>query len=84
MNCPHVTHAAVLDAHRHATAARVRHHPGTLLYLHDITELDVTSRRSLHPQLGQIGHGTGKGYLCHNSLVITPDQRVLGLANQIL
>ncbi len=84
MNCPHVTHAAVLDAHRHATFERVRHLPGTVLYLHDITELDFTSHKALHPQLGQIGNGTGKGYLCHHRLVITPDKQVLGLANQIL
>lgn len=84
MNCPHVTHAALLDAHRQATFARLRQTEGTLLVLHDTTELDFTSHGSLHPQLGQIGKGFGKGYLCHNSLAITPDKAVLGLVNQIL
>jgi hypothetical protein len=71
MNCPHVTHAAVLDSHRQATFERLRRTIGTVLHLHDITELDFTSHRSLHAELGQIG----KGYLCHNSLAITPDKQ---------
>jgi hypothetical protein len=55
------------------------------LCLHDTTELDFTSHTSLHEQLGQIGDGLGKGYECHNSLVVLPQGRcVLGLLAQQL
>ena len=84
LNCPHVTHAALLDAHRQATFAQVRQRGGTVLFLHDTTELDFTSHPYMYAHLGQLGKGLGKGYLCHNSLAITPDKAVLGLVNQIL
>src|SRR5262249_60332802 len=35
-------------------------------------------------ELGQIGEGHGRGYYCHNSLAVTPNRRVLGLAHQII
>ena len=79
MNSRHVTHAALLDAHRQATFERIRQTPDTILLLHDTTELDFTSHPFVPPHLGQIG----KGYLCHNSLAITPDKAVLGLVHQI-
>lgn len=81
---PEVNHATVLQTHFDRTCALVRAHPGTVLILHDTTELDLTSHKSLK-KVGQIGDGGGKGYECHNSLAIDADTgEVLGLANQIL
>jgi hypothetical protein len=85
MHSPKVTHAAVLEPHRRLTFCRLREHPGVVLLLHDGTELDYTAHTALHDQLGQIGNGHGKGYICHNSLAVNPaDRSVLGLVNQIL
>ena len=84
-DCDEVTHEAILAPHRAVTLARVQDHGGTLLVIHDATELDYTSRKSLK-DLGQIGNGRGRGYICHNSLVLDPQGggTVFGLANQIL
>jgi hypothetical protein len=55
-----------------------------VLILHDTTELDYSGLRSIG-ELGSIGGNLGRGYLCHNSLVYDlQQQRVLGLAHQIL
>jgi hypothetical protein len=57
---------------------------GPVLLIHDTTELDYTSLKSL-TGLGQIGNGNGRGYECHNTLAVhAPTRTVLGLANQIL
>jgi hypothetical protein len=59
-------------------------HAGDLLIIHDTTELDYSQRHSLK-QLGPIGGGYNRGYLCHNSLVVEPESRhVVGLINQVL
>lgn len=80
-----VTHAAVLQTHRELTLEKMRMHTGTSLIIHDTTELDYSSRTSLHAELGQIGDGGGRGYECHNSLAIAAETgEILGLANQIL
>ena len=85
MDQPAVTHAAVLAPHRQRTFARLRQHDGVVLFLHDGTERDFTSRTSLHDQLGQIGDGHGRGYICHNSLAVAAGGRtVFGLVHQIL
>jgi hypothetical protein len=85
MNTASVTHAAVLEQHIHHTAQRLLEHQGVALCLHDTTELDFTSHSSLAEQLGQIGDGNGRGYECHNSLVVLPNGReVLGLLAQQL
>jgi hypothetical protein len=84
---PRVTHAAVLHAHRQRTARQMRDFAGTVLTIHDGTELDYTGKKSLK-RLGQIGNGHRRGYLCHNTLAVgyrgRRDVAVLGLANQIL
>lgn len=81
---PAVTHEAVLHTHRQRTLGRLRQTPGVVLLLHDSTELDYTGKQAL-AGLGQIGKGTRRGYLCHNSLAYNPaTHEVLGLANQIL
>lgn len=83
VNRPQVTHAAVLRPHRQRTLDLMRQTPGVVLLLHDTTDLDYSGLST--PGLGPIGNGHGRGYLCHNSLAITPDRRqVLGLANQVL
>jgi hypothetical protein len=85
MNTQAVTHAKVLLPHTHRTAEKFLEHRGTALCLHDLTELDFTSLTSLHDQLGQIGDGRGRGYECHNSLVVLAETRyALGLLAQQL
>jgi hypothetical protein len=82
--CPKVTHQAVLQTHFDRTRRLLRLHPGVVLKIHDTTELDFTTHKSLK-NLGQIGDGGGRGYECHNSLaVVAETAEVLGLANQIL
>jgi hypothetical protein len=83
MNQPNVTHAAVLQSHCALTRAELQAHRGPVLLLHDTTELDYSGHTTL--ALGQIGNGGGRGYECHNSLVVDPTSRqLLGLAHQIL
>ena len=82
VRCGRVTHAAVSAPHAQRTRRLMAREPVVLL-LHDWTELDYTTRTSLGG-LGQIGRGTRRGYVCHNTLAVTPDRRVLGLAHQHL
>jgi len=83
--CQAVTHAAVMDAVRQRTLEKIAETEGMVLIVHDTTELDYTTHKSLADQLGQIGDGGGKGYICHNSLAVDPRQRAaIGLTNQIL
>jgi hypothetical protein len=94
MNCETVTHGHLLSAHAEDTRGRVAA-CGTdvVLVLHDATELDYTTRQALSKRMGQIGKGTRRGYLCHNSLAVRlsvdPTQETvvpetLGLLSQIL
>lgn len=79
-----VTHAAILGAHRQVTFEQIQRLETPVLVLHDSTELDFTTHKSLH-RLGQIGSGTRRGYIAHNSLAVDPQTReVLGLCNQVL
>ena len=84
---PEVTHERVLEPHRQRTLALMRQTPVVVL-LHDTTELDFSSHLALE-DLGPVGNGrrggrASNGYLCHNTLAITPQRRVLGLASQVL
>ena len=84
MNRPETTHAAVLAGHAQRTQELMRQAEGPVLILHDTTELDYSGLRSIG-ELGSIGGNLGRGYLCHNSLAYDlQQQRVLGLAHQIL
>ena len=84
-NCKQLTHAALIEAMRQRTLEQIAAHEGVVLVLHDATELDYTWHRSLTDQLGQIGDGKGRGYICQNSLAIDPDTReAIGLTDQIL
>jgi hypothetical protein len=71
MNCDSVTHEQLMHAHAADTRRRIAA-CGTdvVLLLHDATELDYTTKKSLERQLGQIGQGTHRGYICHNSLAV--------------
>lgn len=80
-----VTHDAVIAAARQHTLTRIADSPGPVLIVHDATELDYTSLTSLADDLGQIGIGSNRGYICHNVLAIAADTSdVLGLVDQTL
>jgi hypothetical protein len=84
MNRPETTHTGVLEPHRQQTLERMRQSNGVVLVLHDTTELDYSGLQSIS-DLGPIGGGFNRGYLCHNSLAFDPQRHeVIGLANQIL
>ena len=94
MNGATVTHGVLLNAHAEDTRCRIAA-CGTdvVLVIHDATELDYTSRQALSERMGQIGKGTRRGYLCHNSLAVrlsagakqgTVVPETLGLLSQIL
>jgi hypothetical protein len=87
MDCKQVTHTALIRGHADQTRRMIAGlEPGAVvLQLHDATELDYTSKLSLTDQLGQIGEGSHRGYICHNSLAVRADSgEVLGLVSQIL
>jgi len=80
-----VTHKAIIAAMRNYTLERIAARDGSVLVVHDATELDYTSLASLAPQLGQIGKGTRRGYICQNVIALDPSTgEVLGLLDQIL
>lgn len=79
-----LTHAAALDTHLRLTHARMAlHQEGVVLIAHDDTLLDF-SHLGASAELGPIGNGNGNGFVCHNSLALTPEREVIGLAWQIL
>ena len=86
VNCPKVTHQVIMNGHTAATRELIATLPATtVVILHDATELDYTTRTKVRPQLGQIGQGTHRGYICHNSLAVRADSgETLGLLSQIL
>lgn len=86
LNRREVTHAKVLAGHTAWTRQRIGECQGeTVLCLHDATELDYTTRTKVCVQLGQIGAGTHRGYICHNSLAVrAASGEALGLTSQIL
>jgi hypothetical protein len=84
MDCRTVTHASVLAAPTERTLQKMAAAEGTVLVIHDGTELDFTGLKSLGT-LGQIGNGKNRGYVAHNVLAIKAETReVLGLAYQHL
>lgn len=84
-DCPDVTHQAVLAPHRARTMQTIEQLRRPILILHDATELDYTKHFSLAGDLGQIGNGKHRGYICQNSLAVDPKTReVIGLTSQIL
>jgi hypothetical protein len=84
MKCDDVTHEAILLSHRQATMEKIAACDSPVLVIHDSTELDYTTHRSLDG-LGQIGSGTRRGYIAQNSMAVNSKTReVLGLCNQVL
>lgn len=80
-----VTHAAIIEAVRRYTLRRIAHSDRPVLIVQDSTELDYTDLVSLAGELGQIGKGNKRGYICHNVLAVDAHTgEVLGLVDQIL
>jgi hypothetical protein len=85
MNNDQVTHASVIAPHCQRTLEKMRACPGVVLLLQDSTELNYTGKKSLWDDLGQVGRGHGRGYLCHHLLAVeAQDRQVMGLAAQRL
>lgn len=88
VNAPKATHAAVMAPHYAATRKAIDaalQEKAVVLIIHDATELDYTHISAIQDKLGQIGQGTCRGYICHNSLAVRAETReVLGLTSQIL
>jgi hypothetical protein len=83
--CRAVTHAALIAALRAYTLLRIARQAGPVLVIHDATELDYTTLTSLSDDLGQIGKGTHRGYVCHNVIALDAETgEVLGLLDQVL
>jgi hypothetical protein len=84
MDCPQVTHAAILEPSRQHTLRKMAATAGTVLVIHDGTELDYTGLHTL-THLGRIGNGSRRGYVAHNVLAVHAETRaVIGLAYQHL
>jgi len=80
-----VTHSVIVQALREWTLRRIAECDGEVLVVQDDTELDYSSLSSLAGDLGQIGRGNGRGYICHNVLAVAAETgEVLGLLDQIL
>jgi hypothetical protein len=79
-----VSHATIIASMRTAVLDACRQEDEVVV-IHDGTELDYSTHKSLDDQLGQVGRGLKKGYICHTSLVVKPAGReVIGVANQQL
>jgi len=84
MNCGQVTHEVLIESHREATFDQISRSESDVLVIHDATELDYSTHRSLK-HLGQIGNGSRRGFIAHNSLAVDPNTgEALGLLNQVL
>jgi hypothetical protein len=84
MDCEKVTHRSVLESPRQRTLEKMANAEGTVLVIHDGSELDFTGLKSI-ATLGQIGNGGRCGYVAHNVLAVVAETReVLGLAFQHL
>jgi hypothetical protein len=86
MNRPEATHERLLRSHADYTRACIsQRDTDVVLILHDATELDYTKKTTISKHLSQIGQGTHRGFICHNSLAVRADTgAVLGLTSQIL
>lgn len=88
MRRPEVSHGVVIGSHADYTRGRIAELAGRnvdVLILHDATELDFTTKTTVSKQMSQIGMGTRRGYVCHNSLAVRGDTgAVLGLTSQLL
>jgi Transposase DNA-binding/Transposase Tn5 dimerisation domain len=79
---PEATFEAIAAPHWQLTAAQAQR--GRVLILDDTTEIDYGSKRQAKG-LGPVGRGTGRGFLIHSGLMVTPtDEWIVGLAGQVL
>jgi hypothetical protein len=79
---PAATPDALQAPHRLRTRRRMTR-PDPVLIVHDTSMLDFTSHPALHPHIGPIGDGDGRGILQHNSVAFAPrTHELLGLAYQ--
>lgn len=86
LNHPATSHQLFIETHQAALLQRLEDDgPSVVLFIHDSTDLDFSGQKTLEKDLGQIGNGGGRGWICHNSLAVDPDKhQIYGLANQIL
>jgi hypothetical protein len=87
MNRPEAKHEVIMAGHTEYTRQCIADVGAAtvVLNLQDATELDYTTKTELAQEMGQIGQGTHRGYICHNSLAVRADTgAVLGLTSQIL
>jgi hypothetical protein len=83
-NNPKVDHQKILEPHRQATWKQIAGGQRTVNVLYDTTELDFSGLRS-NPDLGPIGGGLNRGFLCHNGLAIYADTKeCIGLVSQVV
>ena len=75
MDSDAVTHETVLQPHIDRTLDHMRAHEGTVLILHDTTELDYTGWKALKDESGHIVNGGGRGDKCHNRHAVMADAR---------
>lgn len=84
-DCDQVNHGSVIEAVRQNTLLKIASCRSRILILHDATELDYTTLKSLSGDLAPIGKGTRRGYICQNVLAVNADTgAVIGLLDQIL
>ena len=83
--CEQVTHQALLASIRAHALGKLAAHEETILFIHDATELNYTSRKAMAEELGQVARGLGTGFICQNVLAVhAASGDVLGLMDQIL
>jgi hypothetical protein len=79
---PEATFEVIAAPHWQLTTAAAQ--AGRFLILDDTTEIDFGPKRQA-TGLGPVGSGTGRGFLMHSGLMVTPhDEWIVGLAGQIL
>ncbi|SHI12304.1 IS4/Tn5 family transposase DNA-binding protein [Pollutimonas bauzanensis] len=77
---PRVDEWAILSGHMHCTRDRVQSTPGSLLVLHDTTEISYGSNEGDIGLLSRVARKTICGLLMHSSPVVTPEGLPLGIA----
>jgi hypothetical protein len=83
-NNPKVTHQKILEPHRQQVWRQIGGGQRTVYTLYDTTELDFSGLKS-NGDLGPIGGGYNRGFLCHNGLAIYADTKeCIGLVSQVL
>ena len=83
-NNPKVTHQKILEPHRQQVWRQIEGSGRIVYSLYDTTELDYSGLKS-NGDLGPIGGGYNRGFLCHNGLAIYADTKeCIGLVSQVV